>query len=105
SLIEPRHPSQLYAAFLEGLFVFTYMQLRFWLSDPTKRPAGQLAGEFLIVYAIARIISEQFREPDASLILGVSRGIFYSAFLLVGGITLIVFAHENQKTLGPQTSR
>lgn len=94
SLISPRHPSQLYEAALEGLILGAYIQLRFWLSDPRRRPHGQLWGEFLAAYAVLRMIGERFREPDEglSLILGLSRGTFYSLFLLVGGIGLIVLA-------------
>ena len=46
---------------------------------PGPRAARRaLAGEFLIGYAGARMVAEVFREPDASLILGLSRGTFYS---------------------------
>ncbi len=94
SEIAPRHPSQLYEAGLEGLFLFAFMQWRFWRTDVTRRQPGRLAGEFLIAYAIVRAIGELFREPDAgiNLILGLSRGTFYSAFLIVAGVVLIVRA-------------
>lgn len=85
----PRHPSQLYEAVLEGLVLTVYTQVRFWLSDPAKLRPGQLAGEFFIAYAILRIIGEVFREPDAGLILGLSRGVFYSFFLLLAGIVIL----------------
>lgn len=92
--IPPRHPSQLYAAALEGLLVFAYMQWRFW-KTPAQLRSGQLTGEFLIAYALARIVSEIFREPDpAGLIMGLSRGTFYSIFLALGGIGFIVFARS-----------
>lgn len=90
----PRHPSQLYEAALEGAVLLAYMQWRFWKTDVVRTHPGQLAGEFLIAYAILRMISEVFREPDASLILGVSRGTFYSIFLIVAGIALILFARR-----------
>jgi len=48
-----------------------------------------LAGEFLIAYAAVRMIGENFREPDASLIFGVSRGTFYSIFLVLAGTVLV----------------
>lgn len=89
----PRHPSQLYAAFLEGVVLTIYMQVRFWWSGP-KLPAGQLAAEFFIVYAIMRIIGEVFREPDASLILGLSRGTLYSVITLFAGVGLLVAARR-----------
>jgi phosphatidylglycerol:prolipoprotein diacylglycerol transferase len=90
----PRHPSQLYQAGLEGFLLFGYMQWRFWRSDTARLHPGQLAGEYLIGYAVLRAISEQFREPDAALILGVSRGTFYSVFLLAAGAWLIGLARK-----------
>jgi phosphatidylglycerol:prolipoprotein diacylglycerol transferase len=88
----PRHPSQLYEAGLEGLLLFAYMQWRFWKTDAARVQPGRIAGEFLIAYALARAIGEIFREPDAGLILGLSRGTFYSIFLIAGGAGLILFA-------------
>jgi phosphatidylglycerol:prolipoprotein diacylglycerol transferase len=87
---EPRHPSQLYEAGLEGALLLAYMQWRFWRSDIVRVQPGRLCGEFLIGYAIVRAIGERFREPDADLIGGLSRGTFYSIFLLIAGIVLIV---------------
>lgn len=87
-LIEPRHPSQLYEAALEGLLLLALMQLRFWRSDVTTRHPGRLAGECLLLYAVMRAIGEVFREPDAGLIFGLSRGTFYSIFLVGGGLWL-----------------
>jgi len=85
----PRHPSQLYEAALEGLLLLAFMQWRFWRSDVAQRRPGRLCGEFLVAYSIARAIGEVFREPDASLIFGLSRGTFYSLFLIAGGLVLI----------------
>lgn len=92
-----RHPSQLYAATLEGLCTFVFVQWRFWKSDVTQRAPGRLAGEFLIAYAIARIINEFFRQPDASLVMGMSRGQFYSLFLVLGGAILVRIAEARAK--------
>ena len=88
----PRHPSQLYEAGLEGLLLFGFMQWRFWKSDCAATRPGRLSGEFLIAYALVRAVSEVFREPDAGLILGLSRGSFYSIFLVIAGGALIAFA-------------
>jgi phosphatidylglycerol:prolipoprotein diacylglycerol transferase len=96
--ILPRHPSQLYEALLEGLFLTIYTQLRFWRSPVTREKPGQLAGEFLILYAGVRTVGEVFREPDASLVFGLSRGTFYSSFLAIGG--LILFATSRRKLHG-----
>jgi len=92
-----RHPSQLYAAALEGLCTFAFVQWRFWKSDVTKRAPGRLAGEFLIVYSMARILNEFFRQPDASLVMGMTRGQFYSIFLILGGLALVLIAEGKAK--------
>ncbi len=86
---EPRHPSQLYAAFLEGLLLVLYTQWRFWRTQPKP---GQIGGEFLIGYGIVRTFGELFREPDATLILGLSRGQFYSIFMIIAGIAILRLA-------------
>jgi phosphatidylglycerol:prolipoprotein diacylglycerol transferase len=43
-----------------------------------------------MAYAAVRMIGEIFREPDAALILGLSRGTFYSVFLVLAGTVLIL---------------
>jgi len=58
-----RHPSQLYEAVLEGLIVF--LILAYFRKRKTFQ--GQLALMYGILYAIARIIAEFFREPDLQL--------------------------------------
>ncbi|MBI1317994.1 MAG: prolipoprotein diacylglyceryl transferase [Candidatus Hydrogenedens sp.] len=85
--IVARHPSQLYEATLEGLVLFTYLQWRYLYTDARKYP-GRIGSEMLILYACARIFCEFFREPDASLILGISRGMFYSLFMIVAGVLI-----------------
>jgi phosphatidylglycerol:prolipoprotein diacylglycerol transferase len=88
----PRHPSQLYEAALEGLLLFAFMQWRFWRTSAAKAQPGRISGEFLLAYAVARIVCEIFREPDAALILGLSRGMFYSLFLAAGGLAVVAIA-------------
>lgn len=98
SEILPRHPSQLYEAFGEGLLIFIILQFRFW---KCKTKTGQITGEFFILYAIARIICEIFREPDrgVELIMGLSRGTFYSIFCIIIGLAFIIVSRqiENRK--------
>jgi phosphatidylglycerol:prolipoprotein diacylglycerol transferase len=91
ALIPPRHPSQLYEAALEGVLLLAFMQWRFWRSDVVRAQPGRLSGEFLLAYAVARTVGEIFREPDAALIFGLSRGTFYSIFLAVAGGVLIIW--------------
>ena len=89
--IQPRHPSQLYAAVSEGLIPLLYLNFRFWYTQ--TRP-GQVCGEFLILYSLFRIFNEVFREPDASLVIGLSRGQFYSIFLLGFGLLLWLYVKK-----------
>ncbi len=99
SQIPPRHPSQLYEAAMEGALLLAYLQLRFWKSDVVPGRPGRLAGEFLIGYACVRIAGEAFREPDASLILGLSRGSFYSLFMI--GLGLYLWARKSDPLAVP----
>jgi phosphatidylglycerol:prolipoprotein diacylglycerol transferase len=85
----PRHPSQLYEAALEGALLLAYGQWRFWRTDAPLKQPGRLSGEFLVGYAMVRVICEVFREPDASLLFGLSRGTFFSYFIAAGGAWLV----------------
>jgi phosphatidylglycerol:prolipoprotein diacylglycerol transferase len=72
----PRHPSQLYQAFLEGLVLFAVMWF-FARNENIRRRPGVLTGIFCVGYGIARIIGEFFRQPDAHigfLAMGVTMG-------------------------------
>ncbi|MDR1438399.1 MAG: prolipoprotein diacylglyceryl transferase [Puniceicoccales bacterium] len=85
-LLLPRHPSQLYEAILEGLVLLCLVQWKFWRGKE-GRP-GQLVGYFFIAYSLLRCLGEIFREPDAPMIFFLSRGQFYSLFLLFAGLIL-----------------
>jgi phosphatidylglycerol:prolipoprotein diacylglycerol transferase len=78
----PRHPSQLYEAFAEGLLLFVLVNLLV-RAGGFKRP-GFVAGVFGMGYAVARIVCEFFREPDPQL--GFLFGTSVDA--LSGGITM-----------------
>jgi len=88
-ILTPRHPSQLYEAFLEGIVLFAILWL---VRTRMHQPNGVLTGLFFICYAIFRIVVENFREPDATLIAGFTRGQFFSFFLIAIGIAFVVGA-------------
>ena len=88
-ILTPRHPSQLYEAFFEGIVLFAILWL---VRTRTRQPNGMLTGLFFIVYAIFRIVIENFREPDATLIGPFTRGQFFSFFLIAIGIAFVVVA-------------
>ncbi|MFC6440874.1 prolipoprotein diacylglyceryl transferase [Bowmanella sp. JS7-9] len=56
----PRHPSQLYQAFTEGLVLFTLL----WWYSSKPRPRGAVSGLFLLAYGILRFLVEYVREPE-----------------------------------------
>ena len=79
-ILTPRHPSQLYEALLEGVFLFVCLitvRLRF------RKPDGLTTGCFFLLYPIMRIIGETFRVPDAPLTGPFTRGQFLSLFMFL----------------------
>ena len=87
----PRHPSQIYQALLEGALLFAVL---FLVRMRIRTPNGILTGLFFVLYAVLRIVGEVFREPDpgAALILGLTRGQFLSLFMIAIGAGFIVQA-------------
>ena len=75
-ILTPRHPSQLYEAFLEGIVLFAIL---WFVRTRVRTPNGFLTGLFMICYAVFRIIVEYFREPDAAL-SGCSPAASFSPF-------------------------
>jgi phosphatidylglycerol:prolipoprotein diacylglycerol transferase len=59
----PRHPSQLYEAFLEGIVTWFIL----WNLRNHKPFKGFLTGMYLVVYGFFRVAVEYFREPDEDL--------------------------------------
>jgi phosphatidylglycerol---prolipoprotein diacylglyceryl transferase len=89
SILAPRHPSQLYEAFFEGIVLFAIL---WFVRTRTRQPNGMLTGLFFICYAIFRIVIEYFREPDATLIGHFTRGQFFSFFLIAIGVGFMAAA-------------
>ncbi|MEY3189432.1 MAG: hypothetical protein RIR82_166 [Pseudomonadota bacterium] len=95
--MEPRHPSQLYEAILEGLILFFLLNII--LKFKKKLFNGELSCYFLIFYSIFRIISELFREPDKHIgyiIFNISLGTIISfSFLIFGIIAFKIIKNES----------
>lgn len=100
ALTEPRHPSQLYEAALEGALLFLIMwllALRFkWLKHP-----GALIGVFFIGYGLSRFVVEFFRQWDQQLsemvaVYGVTMGQVLSLPMVLIGAGFIVFAFRRR---------
>lgn len=87
-LLTPRHPSQLYAAFGEGLLIFI---LLFFLWRSPRKP-GFIASCFIVFYAIVRISGEFFRVPDAHIgfqLFGLTRGQWLSIVMFLIGLFMM----------------
>jgi phosphatidylglycerol:prolipoprotein diacylglycerol transferase len=88
---EPRHPSQLYEAALEGLVLFLVLRWATHAAKFTNR-RGIVMGLFSAGYGIIRISLENVREPDAYLPdfpLGLTMGMMLSAPMIIFGLLLI----------------
>lgn len=91
----PRHPSQLYEAFLEGLVLFVILwsfKGKPWQKDSSRLwPHGSMLGLFLVCYGVFRIIIEFFRQPDPYLgevFLGMTMGQLLSTGMIAAGVLL-----------------
>ncbi|MEM7626590.1 MAG: prolipoprotein diacylglyceryl transferase [Planctomycetota bacterium] len=94
-VLPARHPSQLYAGLTEGVVVFVVLALLWW----KPRRAGTIVGAFGVVYALMRLLNEQFRQPDTHLgfqALGLTRGQWLSVGLLLLGVGILVAAKLRQ---------
>jgi phosphatidylglycerol---prolipoprotein diacylglyceryl transferase len=97
----PRHPSQLYEAFLEGLLLL----LLFGLMNKSvsiRRAKGFIAGTFFMGYGTFRFLVEFVREPDIQI------GYYFKAFtqgqllclpMILGGAGLMIWAWKNRASL------
>ncbi len=73
---QPRHPSQLYEAMVEGLLLFSLLSLLIFKFGALNRP-GLISGIFFLGYGLGRYSIEFFREPDKHL------GVFFG-FVTMG---------------------
>ena len=99
---EPRHPSQLYEAGLEGLLLFIVLAVLAH-RGALRRP-GLILGTFAACYAVVRTLCEFFREPDRQLGFlwgGATMGQLLSFPLFVAGVLLIVFAVRRRQPAYP----
>jgi phosphatidylglycerol---prolipoprotein diacylglyceryl transferase len=99
---QPRHPSQLYEAALEGVVLFIILRIATHRYRALERP-GTVFGLFLIFYGIFRsLVEEFFREPHAGHPMDVgilTPGIVYSIPMILIGAWLIWRARR-QPALG-----
>ena len=95
----PRHPSQIYEAILEGIFLFIIINY-LALKKKLLIKAGYISGLFLILYSILRIVAENFREPDRHIgyiYNNISMGILLSVITFISGLIIILFVKKNEQ--------
>ena len=96
----PRHPSQLYEAFFEGIVLFAILAWMFWKTQARYQP-GKLVGAFLFFYGLFRFGVEFIREPDQQLIgftqaTGLHMGQWLSVPMILAGLWLMLTAKKRR---------
>jgi len=91
---EPRHPSELYEAGLEGLLLFAIL----WWFASKARPRMAVSGVFLLGYGCFRFFAEFFRQPDSFLgfvaFNWMTMGQVLCVPMILGGILLLGLAYR-----------
>ncbi|VAW82872.1 Prolipoprotein diacylglyceryl transferase [hydrothermal vent metagenome] len=91
---QPRHPSMLYEALLEGLLLFIIL----WLYSSKPRPLRAVSGMFMLFYGLFRFSVEFVRQPDAHLGFiafdWLTMGHLLSAPMILYGIYLLFKAYS-----------
>ena len=97
--LTPRHPSQLYEAALEGLALFVIL---FVIRVKCPRaPHGFITGLFFIFYALFRMFIEKYYRVGDGEIMGMSKGFFYSTFMIGIGAAFLIYAEGQRRAKGP----
>ena len=91
---QPRHPSMLYEALLEGLVLFIIL----WVYSSRPRPTMAVSGLFLLSYGVFRFLVEFVRQPDPQLgfiAFGwLTMGHLLSLPMIVLGIAFLIYAYR-----------
>ena len=93
----PRHPSQIYEALLEGIFLFLILNMLIFFR---KNFHGFISIVFLVLYSFFRIICEQFREPDnhiGYIFNYFSMGSILSIMMMLFGFFLLLKFMNDEK--------
>jgi phosphatidylglycerol---prolipoprotein diacylglyceryl transferase len=103
--LDPRHPSQLYEAGLEGLLLLIILSWMFWRTNARYYP-GRLVGVFAAGIGLARFIVEFVREPDAQLSAfaastGLSMGQWLTIPLILLGLWLVWTSKGRRQRIEP----
>lgn len=101
--MDPRHPSQLYEAGLEGLLMLAVLTFLFWRTDARYKP-GLLTGAASLIYGLSRFAVEFVREPDAhlgTLPWGLTMGQTLTLPMILIGLYLIITAKGRRQRVEP----
>ncbi len=96
---EPRHPSQLYEAALEGIMLFILLRILTHSLGSLRRP-GLTGGAFVAGYGLVRFFIEFFRQPDEQLgfVIGfMTMGMILSLPMILVGVTAIIWSLRDRK--------
>ncbi len=88
-----RHPSQLYEAFFEGIFLFALL----WNLRKLQNPRGAMLAFYLIGYGVVRFFIEYFRQPDTDLgfvLMSFSMGQILCGLMIAFGIFLYLYLYH-----------
>lgn len=112
----PRHPSQLYEAFFEGIILFLIL---FFIIRPLKNrknlPHGFVFSFYLMGYGLFRFFIEYCRQPDSNIgyvingggngnialfesFLNISEGQVFCLIMIAAGLLLLAFVLFRRKT-------
>ena len=93
----PRHPTELYEAFLEGVVLFIIL----WIYSKRPRPRMAVSGLFLLCYGVFRFAVELVRLPDPQLgylAFGwLTMGQVLSAPMILAGAVLLWLAYHRRE--------
>ena len=99
---EPRHPSQLYQFFLEGVVLFLVV----WIFASKSRPLTAVSGVFILGYGCQRFFVEFFRQPDSHIgfvaFEWMTRGQMLSIPMIFAGAFLIWIGYKRGES--PKTA-
>lgn len=90
-----RHPSQLYEAFFEGIFLFCLL----WPLRRRPLPRGAMLGLYLMGYGAVRFGIEFFRQPDAHIgfvLFRLSMGQLLCAVMMAAGAGYLAWVYRRQ---------
>jgi len=92
----PRHPSQLYEAFFEGIFLFTIL----WSVRKIQKGPGTMLAYYLFGYGVIRFVLEYFRQPDAHIgfvFMSLSMGQILCGVMAASGISIYYYLNSKKQ--------